>query len=125
MRSHLVSILCEVAQILNFSSSLTWIPACPFVSGYAAQGLSEMYKILAEFLGKVVEFQARATAATDEEQLRQIDEELLTGPAWIDERLFALKQAGERLCAAASEEKYWRDAAIKSRKLYQTAWNMH
>ncbi|RYP54782.1 hypothetical protein DL768_000510 [Monosporascus sp. mg162] len=99
---------------MNFSSALTWVPACPFVSSYAAQGLSEMYEILAEFLGRVVEVQARATAATDEEQLQRIDEELFTYPAWIDERLLALQEAGERLCAAASEERRWRDASIKS-----------
>jgi hypothetical protein len=75
-----------------------------------------MYEILAEFLGKVVEFQARATTATNEEQLREIDEELQACPEWIVEQLLVLKQAGERLCAAASEEKNWRDAAVKSSK---------
>jgi hypothetical protein len=103
---------------LNFASTLTWIPACPFVSIYAAHGLLEIYEILAEFLGRAVEFQTRATAATDEEQLRQIDEEVLADPAWIDERLLALKQASEKLRAAAFEEKSWRDAVIKSRKPY-------
>ncbi len=111
-----------VATSMNFSSALTWIPACPFVSSYAAKGLSEMYETLCEFLRKVVEIQARAKGAPDEEQLCQIDKELLTYPAWIDERLLIFQKAAERLCAAASEERYWRDAEIRSRKHYQTAW---
>ena len=77
-----------------------------------------MYEILAEFLRKVVDVQAQAIAATDEEQLQRLNEELLTYPALIEERVLALQQAGERLRAAASGERNWRDAAITPRKLY-------